>query len=74
MDTLKLDRLRGIVEGAPHNAMRTKRSREALAHSIASELGIYGGRVQEFVHEMAGLNFFIPEERALFLQFAERGL
>lgn len=70
----RMHKLQTIIGDAPPNALRSKRSREELAHKIAGVLGMYEVRVREFVEEMAGLNFFNPEDRFLFIQFAERGL
>ena len=70
----RLEGLQRIVEGAPANTLRSARGRKAFAHRLAVELGLWEPPVQEFVGEMAGLNFFIAEDRKLFVQFAELGL
>jgi len=66
--------LESIVRSASANALRSKRSRQNFAHHIASELQLNGNRVAQFIAEMDGLNFFVAEDRALFLEFAALGL
>jgi hypothetical protein len=70
----KLRDLQELVEVAPRNTLRSARGRKAFAHHLAVELGLWEPPVQEFVGEMAGLNFFNSEDRKLFVQFAELGL
>lgn len=70
----RLDTLKIIVQDCKPNALRSKKNREVLAHSISSRLGMSKDRVQSFVEEMVGLNFFIAEDRVLFVEFALLGL
>lgn len=74
LSTARLDTLKLVVGEAKTNALRSKKNREVLAHSIASRLGMPKDRVQSFVDEMAGLNFYLVEDRLLFVEFAALGL
>jgi hypothetical protein len=58
---------------SPH-ALRTARGRRILASRISSQIGMYLGRVEEFIDEMDGLDLSLEEERQLFMDLAWRGL
>lgn len=70
----KLDRIKDIVVGAKPNALGSKENRRALAKAIAQAIGMWEGRVFDFVEEMRGLNFRRAEDRETFISFVQRGL
>jgi hypothetical protein len=73
-DQQKLSSLAVILQCCSPYALRSRGGRRALSRQISIGLGMYLGRVESFVEEMSGLDLSLPEERDLFLQFAERGL
>jgi len=71
---MQQDKLVAVVEGAGPNALRSARSRRELAARLVHELGLWEPPVYQFVEEMRGLNFFIAEDRLLFIEFARLAL
>jgi hypothetical protein len=73
-DQQKLTTILHILERCPPYALRSRGGRRELSRQISIGVGMYLGRVESFVEEMAGLDLSILEERVLFLQLAECGL
>lgn len=67
-------KLKSLVAAAHNTTMRSGVKRKAFAKHLAVELGMDPVRVQSFIDEMAGLNFFFAEDRAMFVDFALHGL
>lgn len=63
-----------MVDGAPPNTMRSVERRRRFALDLAEQLGMNPVRVQSFVDEMTGLNFYNAEDRQTFIDFALHGL
>jgi hypothetical protein len=74
IDQQKLSTLLHILEGCSPYILRSRGGRLALSRQISVGVGMYLGRVESFVEEMAGLDLSLVEERDLFIQLAERGL
>jgi hypothetical protein len=72
MTPSKLEVLTRIVDSASPNALRSKKARKEFAKAIAQRINLWHPNVESFVEEMVGLNFFNAEDRALFVQFADR--
>jgi len=70
----RASRLQAIVGEAIATTMRSGAKRKAFAKRLAWELGMEPSRVQSFVAEMAGLNFYYAEDRQTFIDFALHGL
>jgi len=67
----KLDRLAEVVMNAPSNALRSKQNRKRFCGDLVYHVGLWEPQAQSFIEEMIGLNFFNPEDRLLFIQFAD---
>lgn len=63
-----------VVQDAAATVLRSGPKRRAFARELAERLGMEPRRVQSFVDEMAGLNFFNLEDRKTFIDFARHGL
>lgn len=63
------NKLQNLITAAEPAAMRSARSRKALAHKIATELGLWEPTVLMFVDEMVGLSFYNTDDRQTFIQF-----
>jgi hypothetical protein len=63
-----------MVDGAKPNTMRSTERRRAFAQELAERTGMNPTRVQSFVDEMRGLNFYNDEDRQTFIVFAIHGL
>lgn len=72
MTHTKLEELTVLVNSASPNALRSKKARKEFAKAIAQRINLWHPNVESFVEEMTGLNFYNAEDRALFIQFAER--
>ena len=70
----RASRLQAIVGEATATTMRSGVKRRAFAQQLAGGLGMEPSRVQSFVSEMTGLNFYYPEDRQTFIDFALHGL
>ena len=70
----RASRLQALVGEAPDTTMRSGAKRKAFAKRLAGELGMEPSRVQSFVSEMTGLNFYYGEDRQTFIDFALHGL
>lgn len=67
-------RLQELVGAAHPTTMRSGAKRRAFGRELAAGLGMEPTRVASFVEEMAGLNFYYPEDRQAFIDFALHGL
>lgn len=67
-------RLQELVGAAPPTTMRSGAKRRAFGRELAAGLGMDRVRVQSFIDEMAGLNFYFAEDRQTFIDFALHGL
>jgi hypothetical protein len=74
MTHTKLEIVRELVKQAPKDALSNHKKRRAFALHMSKALGIWDSFTVPFVEEMAGLSFRSPEDRELFIQFAELGL
>lgn len=63
------ERLEAIIKAADGATMRTVAGRKRLAERLAGELHLWEPPLHDFVRDMAGLNFFIPEDRQTFILF-----
>lgn len=70
----RASKLQALVGSAAPTTMRSGVKRRAFAKRLAGELGMDPIRVQSFINEMAGLNFFFSEDRQVFIDFALYGL
>lgn len=70
----RASRLQAIVGEAPDTTMRSGAKRRAFAKRLAGGLDMEPHRVQSFVAEMTGLNFYYAEDRQTFIDFALHGL
>ena len=70
----RASRLQALVGEATPTTMRSGAKRRAFAQRLAGELGMDPVRVQSFVAEMTGLNFYYAEDRQAFIDFALHGL
>ena len=73
-DPDKLALIQDIVDRCSRHSLRTARSRKVLASRIGSAIGMYLGRVEDFIDEMDGLDLSLVEDRQLFMDFVYRGL
>lgn len=67
-------KLKSLVAAAHNTTMRSGGKRRLFAKRLAVELGMEPSLVQSFVNEMVGLNFYYPEDRQTFIDFALHGL
>ena len=74
LTTERAAKLQSLVGNAPSATMRSGPKRRAFAKQLVRELGMERNLVYSFVEEMAGLNFFYPEDRQAFIDFALHGL
>ena len=74
MNPTKLEIVRKMVQHAPKDTLSNHKKRRAFALQLAKALDIWDSFTIPFVEEMAGLSFRSPEDRELFIQFAELGL
>jgi len=70
----RASRLQAIVGEAPNTTMRSGAKRRAFGQALAAALGMERHRVQSFIGEMVGLNFYYGEDRQTFIDFALHGL
>ena len=70
----RASRLQALVGEAPNTTMRSGAKRRAFGQALAAALGMERHRVQSFIDEMVGLNFYYGEDRQTFIDFALHGL
>ena len=70
----RASRLQSLVGAAHPTTMRSDAKRRAFAKRLAGGLGMEPSRVQSFIGEMVGLNFYYGEDRQTFIDFALHGL
>ena len=70
----RASKLQSLVGAAHPTTMRSGAKRRAFAQQLAGGLGMERHRVQSFVDEMVGLNFYYGEDRQTFIDFALHGL
>lgn len=70
----KLEKIKFIVGNAPPNALANSANRRELGKQIAGAIGMWEGRVYDFLEEMRGLHFRKAEDRETFILFLQRGL
>lgn len=69
----KLQMIISLVEGNPWS-LGGVRSRRRLGKLVAERIGMWEGRVQEFLEEMVGLDLRQVEDREAFYLFCRAGL
>jgi hypothetical protein len=70
----KMEIVKGLINSANPDALASKKGRRQLGEQIATGIGMFSGRVYDFLEEMAGLDLHNSEDRQLLLEFIERGL
>ena len=70
----RASRLQALVGAAHPTTMRSGAKRRAFGQALAAALGMERHRVQSFIGEMVGLNFYYGEDRQTFIDFALHGL
>lgn len=70
----RASKLQSLVGAAHPTTMRSGAKRRAFGQALAAVLGMERHRVQSFIDEMTGLNFYYGEDRQTFIEFATLGL
>jgi hypothetical protein len=72
MTTEKLALAKEIVFSADRYVLKSAKSRKQFAKFLASSCNLWEPNTIEFVEEMRGLSFTLPEDRQSFVDFLDK--
>jgi hypothetical protein len=74
LNSEKMDKIMALMENVDRSKLFTRVGRRQLGKKIALEIGMFEGRVQEFMNELDGIDWNREEDYHFFIQYIENGL